>query len=68
MFNFHWQNFFCEFVGNNAKVNGICSKIVVIKKKRAKNQRKEYLIRKIYSERLQKGDLLVRDLRLNDQE
>ena len=31
-FNFHWQNFFCEFAVNNAKENGVCSKIVVIKK------------------------------------
>ena len=35
-----------------------------------KRQRKGYLVRKIYSERLQKGEfhLLVRDLRLHDQE
>ena len=31
-FNFHWQNFFCEFAANNAKENGVCLKIVVIKK------------------------------------
>ena len=29
-FNFHCQNFFCEFAENNAKEQGICSKTVVI--------------------------------------
>ena len=37
-FNFHLQNFFCGFATNNAKENGACSKIVVIKKSEHKSK------------------------------